>query len=346
MVRNIIKTFVIFLLLTGISAHAGNTKLDNNLLGMLSKLEAIRDNISSNIEKNKSEIRKCNSTIVKSRNLIELAKKTGNIEVDLIASSALAKAKQAKYKNENLINLAQLRKKQIEITIADITNIDKTQSVMISSKGQVDIFSKKLNKSMSINDNQSAFLEDGDEISTQKNSSVEMLFLHGEGTLKLAENSTFKMTVDHNGNQIIDMKKGKIYISVDKRADRGEKIENQNRKIEDKDWAAINKKLLEERKKRLDPYSIKKAYKLAYKYFDSLPYFKKIRVKTPTAILAVRGTKFIVLEDKDLGTQIIVEEGIVDVKALNYENPISIYKGYKVNISKDGIITSHEKIDL
>ena len=104
---------VIFLVWTG-SACAQRTDLEGEkwLLGVTLKLERMRDATISDIHRYESEIRKCNATIGKCENIIRLARQKGNTEAERIAGRALAKARQAKLKNEKLKNSAAVRKKR------------------------------------------------------------------------------------------------------------------------------------------------------------------------------------------------------------------------------------------
>jgi ferric-dicitrate binding protein FerR (iron transport regulator) len=54
-----------------------------------------------------------------------------------------------------------------------------------------------------------------------------------------------------------------------------------------------------------------------------------------------------VFEDEKTGTELIVLEGAVDVKAIKGEESfIPVDAGYSVRATKDGVISKPEKIDL
>jgi len=118
--------FVTIILCIG-SAHAQMTNVErgNWLLGVIFKLERMRDNAIADIQKYESETYKCNATIGKCKNIIRLARQKGNAEAERIAGSALAKARQAKLKNEKLKNSAMLRKKRAEVALAYAKTGDK-----------------------------------------------------------------------------------------------------------------------------------------------------------------------------------------------------------------------------
>jgi ferric-dicitrate binding protein FerR (iron transport regulator) len=60
----------------------------------------------------------------------------------------------------------------------------------------------------------------------------------------------------------------------------------------------------------------------------------------------VRGTEFLVFEDDKTGTEVIVLEGSVEMKGIKGEKTIIINASYKVIVTKDGILSNPEKIDL
>ena len=61
---------------------------------------------------------------------------------------------------------------------------------------------------------------------------------------------------------------------------------------------------------------------------------------------AIRGTKFLIFEDEKAGTEVIVLEGIVEVKAIKGDDEsILVYVGYRILVTKDGVISRPEKID-
>ena len=72
------------------SAHAQMTEVERGswLLGVIFKLERMRDVTISDIQKHEGEIHKCNTTIGKCENIIRLARQRGNTKAERIAGSA------------------------------------------------------------------------------------------------------------------------------------------------------------------------------------------------------------------------------------------------------------------
>ena len=350
-----ILSVLLFLIFYGISfAQDSDVQKNNWLLGVIFKLERMRGNAIADIQRYEGEIQRCNATIGKSENIIKLARQKGNAEAERIAGSALAKARQAKLKNEELKNSAALRKRRAEVALANVHNLMAKQlavkaeirSVVTGRTGRAVIFSKRLNESINLDDNRAAFLEPGDEIWTYGNSSVEMQFLDGRGTLKLGEYSKFKIEEDGQGTQIINMLKGKIYIGLDKIDDYQKMMEEKISRYKS-DTALVKDevvdRLVEEHEKlqeRLE--KAQKGYNSTSLLWPLLPGFE---FRTSGFAGAVRQTEFLVFEDEKAGTELIVLEGVVDVKAIKGDNTFLVDAGYRIRATKDGVISRPEKID-
>lgn len=350
-------TTIIFILIGILFICSGISRAQGvNLLGVLFKLQGMRDEAVADIQRYEGEIHKCIVTIGKCENIIGLARQKGNAEAERIAGDALAKARQAKLKNEELKNSAALRKKRAEIALANVRNLLAKQldekaeirSVVTGLTGRAVIFSKRLNESIPVEDANAAFLEPGDEIWTYGNSSVQMQFLDGRGTLKLGEYSKFRMEEDKQGKQIINILKGKIYIGLDKLDDYQKMMEEKIRRYKS-DTALVKDevvgKLVEEHEKLQE--RLEKAKKGGYRSTSLLwPLLPGYEFRTPCIVLAIRGTKFMVFEDEKTGTEVIVLEGAVELKAIKGEKTFIVDAGYRILATKDGVISKPEKIDL
>ena len=60
----------------------------------------------------------------------------------------------------------------------------------------------------------------------------------------------------------------------------------------------------------------------------------------------MRGTEFLVFEDDQTGTEIIVLEGSVEMKGTKGDKTVIVNAGYKGAATKGGILSDPEKIDL
>lgn len=73
---------------------------------------------------------------------------------------------------------------------------------------------------------------------------------------------------------------------------------------------------------------------------------KKLQVRTPTAIIANRGTDFTVSVNDLLETEVIVFEGSVDIKGIGNESSTIIEAGFRGRVSISGSVAQPEKINL
>ena len=73
---------------------------------------------------------------------------------------------------------------------------------------------------------------------------------------------------------------------------------------------------------------------------------KKFDIYTPTVIMSIQGTQFLVYEDEKIGTEMIVLEGSVEMKGTKGDKTIIVNAGYKGTATKGGILSDPEKIDL
>lgn len=125
---------LLLLIFCGISlAQDSNMQKNNQLLGVIAKLENMRNKAITDIQKHEGEIRKCDSTIMKSENIIKLAQQKGNTQAEMIARQALTTAQEAKRKNEKLKQEQEWTKARAEEAIKRVNSmIDRL------SKGETD----------------------------------------------------------------------------------------------------------------------------------------------------------------------------------------------------------------
>ena len=345
--RGVFILSALFLLIFyGISfAQDSDVQKNNWLLGVIFKLENIRDKAIADIQKYEGEIQQCENTISKSENIVRLAQQKGNVKAEIIAREASIKAQEAKIKNKEKKNSAELNKKKAEFALATVKNElsnalsqpQKIKSVITNYSGRVEI-QKENGETLDFGKNQTSLLEKGDAIQTYGNSSAEIQFLEGRGSLKVGEYSKVKMEADDADTEAMNMIQGKVNISV-------EKVENYQKMMEEKIKAYKEdlKTVKDETKQKIvDEYesmsiSLKKA---------SVRFAKKFEVQTNTSVMAVRSTQFLVYEDEKTGTELIVLEGSVEMKGTKGEKTIIVNAGYKGTATKNGVLSDPEKVDL
>ncbi|MCX6328332.1 MAG: FecR family protein [Bacteroidia bacterium] len=340
------KSIIIIIVSLGLfsisQAQVSNSEKSDLLLSVIFKLEKMRADATADIQKCESAIQKCDKTISNSGNIIKVARENRNVEAEKIASDAMARAKAAKEKNSEMKKSSEENQKRVELALATVknefskslSNPQKIKSVITNYSGRVSI-QKKNGEHFTFEKNQKSFLETGDEVSTYENSSIDLQFLDGRGTMNIGPYSQVKIEEDEAGTQVMNMIKGQVNFNV-------EKLENYQATMEEKinaykeDLKTVKDEF---KKKMVDEYdSIKKHTK---EYIT-----KKFEVRTPACAVAVRATQFLVYNDEEKGTELIVIEGSVEMKGIKEGNTIIVNAGYKAIVTKDGILSDPKKIDL
>ena len=106
-------------------APGSDVQKNNWLLGTIIKFENMRNKAIADIQKYEGEIQKSENTISKSESIIKLAKQKGNVKAEEIAREASIKAQEARIKNMENKNLAELNKKRVENALASLKTGDK-----------------------------------------------------------------------------------------------------------------------------------------------------------------------------------------------------------------------------
>ncbi|MBW2631751.1 MAG: FecR domain-containing protein [Deltaproteobacteria bacterium] len=356
---SIVTTMVVmFLVCTG-SAHAQMTDIQGKtrLLGMIFKLENLEERAATDIQRYESRIKKCGDTIRKCQNIINLAQEKGHTQAEKVAGDALAKAMNAKRINTDLKNAAELRKKRAAIAIATVSELLKTdvsarpeiKSLITDYSGDVYVWSEKQGKTIKLGEDSVLCLKPGEVILTKGNSRVEVQFLDGRGAVRIGEHSRLSIEENESGSQTINMIKGKIHIAVNKLDEHRKMFEEKLKSYKDLENPSTVKDVLmqeiaeeyEEKKDRIE--KVKSGKYDSYGFLGPLGSAPLIRTSGFSG--AVRGTKFLVFEDEKRGSELIVLEGVVDVKAIKGEKIFPVDAGYRIQASKDGVISKPEMID-
>ncbi len=269
-------------------------------------------------------IDKANQTITKAQSLISFAQSKNKKDVEAIAGKALQNAQKSKERYEKL-------KLQIEKNIAYVKNRtaskmginEKITGIISAHSGRVDYISSKApSATITIGESESVYVQEGDTISTYENSTVQIECLDGRGNIKLEENSRVKIEKKDAQNEILSLLNGKIDVAVDKAEKFNEMIEQNS------------KQLLQD----LQEFPEREIKKLIAKK-------RKFSVRTPAAVLAVRGTKFTTTVTKSQQTIIEMHEGVVDITNLKDASHFEAEAGEKVTVNPDGTVMKNY-IDL
>lgn len=122
MMRSLITIYFIVIVLFGClsvsHAQMTDTERSNWLLGVIFKLENMRDKAIADIKKYEGDIQKCDGIISKSENIVKLAQQKGNVQAEIIARDASIKAQEARIINRKNKNSAEFNKKRAENALA------------------------------------------------------------------------------------------------------------------------------------------------------------------------------------------------------------------------------------
>ena len=328
---------ILLLVIPSVNSFPQNSSSETNLclLNAVFKLEDNIKKVDKHIQRYENEIAKCDKTISNSNNIITLAKQNGNKDAEKVALTALNKSTQAKQKNLDLLNSAKLKKRQSEKILTSLKNqLSQDNENNPSVKGSTLNYSgnvmikKNSGQEYKLDENNSSLFEIGDIITTAENSKLELQFLEGRGNLVLGEKSELKLNND-DSTDVVDMIKGKAKLSVQK-AEEFEKALNDKYK-ELKTIMLPTDKNLEKLFGKIQA-RIKKLN-------------KKFEVRTPAGSSGIRGTEFLVYSN-DNNTELIVTEGVVEMKSTSSLKTVLVKEGEKGIISNDGTVSDVQQIDI
>lgn len=330
------KSFLILFLMTVMGVNVvlpvfsqdATVRQSNRFLGVLFKLEKMRDDAVA--QKTKAD-----NTIAQARALITRARQGRDTRAEQMGQQALAVAGETKAKAEWKIKRTDEAIARVRNLAARMTGNGEVRAVVTEHSGDVRYFSKKLDRSMSMDDGRAGLLEPDDEIWTLGDGSAHLKFLDGRAGLSLGPYSKVRMEEDDQGDQIADLMEGKLYLTVDKLDDYRRKIEEKLRSLKD-DLATVA---------TADMAEISEAYENLLK-LHSAEAKQRFEVRTPAAVCAVRGTRFLVTEDRHNGTTVTVLEGLVEVTAANGRKTVTVTGGQTTLISVDGKMDPPESVEV
>lgn len=206
-------------------AQDTETEKKNWLLGVIFKLERMRDEAVEKIRDADIQIRNIENTIRGSEKILRLSIEEGDSKVEGIARRALTVARNAKAKAQEVKRIAELRKLRAEKSIARVRNLlarlvsvdVEVKSVVTNYSGKVEYFSRKDSEWIPLEKDRAGYLEAGDTIHTGHNGKAELYFLNGKGVIRLGPNSAFRLEEDISGQQVIELLIGDIQFKTEGR---------------------------------------------------------------------------------------------------------------------------------
>jgi len=211
------KAILFFMLLPAIMflsaewapASGADTDKGNWIQGVLFNLEKMRDDAAARIRTNEETIRKSN-------NLIRRARELHKPDVEAIARRALAKATEAKKKNEWQLQKARAGIPRVRNLLAKTRGQEaKIQAVVSHISGRAFCYKKDTDEWIDLNSDSGVYLEPGDVIRTASGQ-VELRMLEGEGTITVGPFTRFKVRKPSLGSELIDLYEGTIMPQIKK----------------------------------------------------------------------------------------------------------------------------------
>jgi tetratricopeptide (TPR) repeat protein len=321
-------------------ADEGPRYSNDFLLSVYFKAVELRDNAIAEIKKIDMEIQKNEEAIKKSERIISLAQQRNDEkakQAEIIARNGLAKAAEAKARNEETKKELERLRTRADRSLATVQNMlarnngsnQKVKGFISGFSGRVEIL-KADGTAVTAENN---FLEPGDTVLTY-DGSAEIQMLDGRATTTIGPYSEFLMKKDTPEEQAVELLKGKVYMAVDK-------IDEFAKKMKEK---------IEQYKEDLQ--TVKDINKEDIKYLrNQFTLFMKLisqegclNNRCPTAICGIRGTKLTSEIKEDKAMEITVLEGAVEVNIPELNQSISLKEGNRVIIAKDGIV-KQEKVE-
>lgn len=323
---------LIILLFTGIAYAYDEPRYSNSfLLSVYFKAVVLRDKALTEIRNIDVEILKNEKTIQNSERIITLARQKGNTRAEMVAKDALMKAAEAKRKNEATKKQWELSKIRADRSYATIINMfsqnfDSNRQIkgfLTNYTGNVYIIKANGEKASPEN----GFLEPGDKVWTG-DGSAEIQMLDGRATTKIGSYSEFAMKKETPQEQIVELFKGKIYMAVDKIDDYAKKMKENIDQYKD-DLQTI---------KHLKKEDIDALKNFIERRLLILEWCRTVHSGCPTAVCAVRSTKFTSDIKEDNSMEITVLDGVVDINIPELGKSISLREGNRGIITRDGTI--------
>ena len=321
------------------SAAQEASQNDGFLLGALFRTRDLIDRTSADLQKIDREIQENDRVIKKAEEIIVLAGQRNNKQAESVARDAQLKAREARKKNEDTKARLELVRKRAAASYGALKNrlaaslgggANPPVKGMVSSySGRVQV-SKKNGERFELRADDPGLLEAGDAILTYGSSSAEIQTLDGRGVVQLGEYSELRLQEDTPEKQVLELVRGKIYSAVDKMDDFANMLQEKAKQFgsdfqtvanfSEKEFEAVIKSLAR--------------------------YHKRFEVHTPTSVIANRGTRFSVELKNEETTEIAVFEGSVEASDPKGEKQVLVEEGFKVIVTKDGILGPQKIADI
>lgn len=290
------------------------------------------EQVSAEIVRYQNRIVKSRNTIANSATIQKKARDAGNKEAERIATEAIANSEKTIKDCSNFIAALKEKRSRYQVALSSILKamnagpgqVTNTTGAVLGYAGSVSIRNTSGNEK-SLGNSSSFVFGQGDVISTSTDGFVNLDYLEGRGTLTVGPESEVRMLKDKDSTDVLEVIKGKVYSGV-LRADEYEQ------KMMDLYQEFSADSLL----RSVEPYKSYSAEQwTGFVRARMLRYSKKFEVRTPSAALAVRGTKFTVEVSDDNTTELKVFEGKVELSDPGTKRSVMVETGQVCRINKN-----------
>jgi len=303
------------------------------LVGVLLKNFALKERMASDIPASDRELQTSERIFLEAENRMTIATETHNTQAAWDAREPLKKARS----DLNKLKLARARLDQA-LGRAEATSV-AARSMILSGKGadipisglaslhsgKAKILLKNGNE-VNLAEGRPRFLELGEEIITMGSSLAEVQVLNGRATVLLGERSRLKLEEDGRQDQALRLVQGKIYSIIDRRDE----------------FAGLFE---EGRVGLMDGQKLGEAVAGARERAQALA-DKTLTLRTPIACLSAAAARLTLELLKSGASEISVLDGTVDAGDAECSRRIPIEKGFRVAVSKEGIIEPKKAADV
>ncbi len=307
-------------------------------VGALSKLNAQERAAAAEIERITRELAKSDASIARAQEILAKARKSGNDVAENFSLETIRKAEQAKLTNLERMRLAKLKidwikKKKQRLNSAPDKGVEKPnlRALVSRATGNVTLQSASGSGAKPFSVEAGGQLEPGDELRTGRGGSAELQLAGGRASVSMAENSRFRIEKDTDSAEVVRTLEGKFHFAVEKMADFEAALE--------RDLAPLREKLA---KLADDPI---KAYENFIKSLQN-KVRKKLEVKVRSGGSgAIRGTEFLVTENADGSSELLVIEGSVAVSDSTGGIAVPVGTGQVIAISSEGTLSTVRRVN-
>lgn len=319
-----VATVLASCLLAAVSASAQTDEVlrSHFALGMVFRLERLRESAADEIASAERLIRQSERTIAESAALASAARARGDDKSAAAAESAAATARAARdaaaSNRESSIKL----REQIELAIKAAKD-NLARELAAGERREVSLLSRIVGSVfVSRSGNEMPFSGDpliktGDVIRTGPDGRAKLAILDGRGILDVSGSSRVRFEATGERTETIELESGAIRVTAEPEGSFQRSLES----------------VLDRYKQ--DVQTIRDWFKELVVTKVRKPFVKKLNVRTPSIVLADRGTTFTVRETGGQ-TEIAVSEGAVEVEHRINGKRITIEAGFRVLANASG----------